>query len=100
MGNSAFDEFYEMQNADKGKQRNKKTAGTTLLTQRLLRDATVLDADILKVRKQNPNRIKSRAAYAKIVLGADKFEGAKTDNNNNKTETDSRSRRSRAGRNK
>lgn len=56
VGNSAFDEFYEMQNSEKGKRRNKKTAGTTLLTERLLRDATVLDADILKVMSDTPKQ--------------------------------------------
>ena len=39
-----------MQNSAEGRTR-KKTAGTALLQERLLRDATVLDADILKVRR-------------------------------------------------
>jgi len=49
VGNAAFDEFYEMQVQERHGTRRKKTAGQTLLKERLLREATVLDADILKV---------------------------------------------------
>ena len=49
VGNAAFDEFYQMQTEAREGKKMKKSAGTTLLKERLLREATVLDTNILKV---------------------------------------------------
>jgi xanthine phosphoribosyltransferase len=49
VGSDAFDDFYAMQEELKNGQQRKKQAGALLLRQKILREATVLDLDILKV---------------------------------------------------
>ena len=49
VGTDGFDEFYQLQQLKKGGRLRKKSAGAALLKEKLLREATVLDASVLKV---------------------------------------------------
>jgi len=49
VGSDAFDDFYKLQTLKKTGKLAKKTGGSMLLKEKILREATVLDASILKV---------------------------------------------------
>eukprot|EP00316_Scyphosphaera_apsteinii_P011386 CAMPEP_0119299936 /NCGR_PEP_ID=MMETSP1333-20130426/1930_1 /TAXON_ID=418940 /ORGANISM="Scyphosphaera apsteinii, Strain RCC1455" /LENGTH=708 /DNA_ID=CAMNT_0007301545 /DNA_START=102 /DNA_END=2229 /DNA_ORIENTATION=+ len=49
VGNAAFDEYYELSQQQKKGLLRKKTAGALLLKEKIMREATVLAPDILKV---------------------------------------------------
>ena len=49
VGSDSFDDFYALQDELKNGKKRKMTAGGLLLKQKILREATVLDLDILKV---------------------------------------------------
>ena len=49
VGTDGFDDFYQLQQLKKGGRLRRKTAGALLLKEKLLREATLLDASILKV---------------------------------------------------
>lgn len=49
VGSDSFEDFYAMQDELKSGQQRKRAAGALLLRQKLLRETTVLDLDILKV---------------------------------------------------
>eukprot|EP00966_Prymnesium_polylepis_P278011 6423789-Prymnesium_polylepis.1 len=49
VGTDGFDDFYKLQSLKAGGRLRKKAAGALLLKEKLLREATVLDASILKV---------------------------------------------------
>ena len=49
VGTDAFDDFYELQQLKKGGKLQRNTGGSSLLKQRIMREAEVLDASILKV---------------------------------------------------
>lgn len=49
VGADGFDEFYKLQQLKKVGRLRKKAAGAALLKEKILREATVLDAAILKV---------------------------------------------------
>lgn len=49
VGSDAFDDFYKLQTLKKTGRLAKKTGGSLLLKEKILREATVLDASILKV---------------------------------------------------
>jgi len=49
VGTDAFDDFYKLQQLKKGGKLRRKTGGSLLLKEKIMREATVLDASILKV---------------------------------------------------
>ena len=53
VGTDGFDEFYKLQQLKKGGRLRKKAAGALLLKEKLLREATVLDASILKAHSSS-----------------------------------------------
>ena len=49
VGSAAFEEFYDLQQQKTSGRMRRKTAGTLLLKEKLLREATLLERDILRV---------------------------------------------------